>query len=103
MVEVFQQFGFPIAVSIISLMAVGFLGKYLLNRMDKRDEKADKIQEQIVASLQMQNVELTGALRENAEAFKSNADAFKEMATAMNRFAAALERFESILHKLTKE
>ena len=56
MIEVFQQFGFPIAVAIVSLMAVGFLGKYLLKRTDKMDEKADKIQEQYTAYLQMANV-----------------------------------------------
>ena len=62
MIEVFQQFGFPIAVAIVSLMAVGFLGKYLLKRTDKMDEKADKIQAQYTAYLQMANVELTGAI-----------------------------------------
>ena len=84
-------------------MAVGFLGRYLLKRMDKRDEKVDKIQEQFVASLQMSNVELTGALKENAVAFKETAAALKENASALNRFSSTLERFEALLIKLNKE
>ncbi len=103
MIEVFQQFGFPIAVAIVSLMAVGFLGKYLLRRMDKVDAKADKIQEQYTAYLQMANVEQSGSLKENAAAMKEMAAAMKENAAAQNRFLTALERFEALLNKLNKE
>ncbi|MBQ4405372.1 MAG: hypothetical protein II852_00010 [Bacteroidales bacterium] len=96
MLEVFQQFGFPIAVAIVSLMAIGFLGKYLLNRMDKMDAKAEKIQEQYTAYLQMSNVELTGALKENAMALKDNA-------SALSKFSASLERFDELLVKLNNK
>lgn len=99
MLEVFQQFGFPIAVAIVSLMAVGFLGRYLLKRMDARDEKVDKIQEQYVAYLQMSNVELTGAIKENAAAFRTNAEALKENAAALNRLSAVVERFETVIDR----
>jgi len=110
MIEVFQQFGFPIAVAIVSLMAMGFMGRYLLRRMDRTDAKAEKIQDQYTAFLQVSNVELTGALKENAvantknaEAQKENAAALKENAAALNRFSSALERFEALLVKYNKD
>ena len=111
MVEIFQSFAYPIAVSIVSLTALGIVGRYLIKRMDKRDEELakyrerkdeelTKLRDQLVAYLQMANTEATGAIKENAEAFKKNAEAFKEIAVALNRISAVIERFENILSKI---
>lgn len=106
MVEIFQSLDFSVAVCVVSLMALGIIGKSLLTRIDKRDEEAAKYHERkdtelketrdkFDAYLQMSNVELTGALKENATAFKENAE-------AMNRISGALERFANVLQELIK-
>ena len=103
MLEVFQSLAYPVAVSVILFAAMGFFAKRMLEDMRKRDEENIKLRDQYVAFLQMSNVELTGALKENATASKENAEALKQNAMALNRFSASLEKFESILNKLTKE
>lgn len=103
MVEVFQSLAYPVAVSVILFMAMGYFAKRMLDDIHKRDEENIKLRDQYVAFLQMSNVELTGALKENASAAQNNAEALKEVSSALNKFSSALEKFEKILNKLTNE
>lgn len=96
-VTVFQNFGFPIALVIVLLGAMGWIAKKAWEYVKKRDDEAVRLRDQFIAYLQQNHVELTGAILENASAAKENATALKENAAALNRFAMMLERFEKYL------
>ena len=96
-VTVFQNFGFPIALVIVLLGAMGWIAKKAWEYVKKRDDEAVRLRDQFIAYLQQNHVELTGAILENATAAKENATALKENAAALNRFAMMVEKFEKYL------
>ncbi len=96
-VNVFQSLAYPVAVSAILFFAIWCFGKQMLADIRERDKQAVTTNEKYIAYLQMSNVELTAALKENATASKENAMALKETAQALNRFSLILERIEDKL------
>ncbi len=67
-------------------MAIGSFAKKMLADIHAREEASSKLRDQYISYLQMANVELTGAIKENA--------------TAFNRFSAVLEKLETTIKKI---
>jgi len=96
-VNIFSTFGFPTAMVIVMGYALWKIWTETTSRNKKAAEEALKLRDQYIAYIQMSNVELTGALKENAVALKENAAALKETASTLNRFSVVMERLEGKL------
>lgn len=88
-IHIFETFAYPIAVSVVLFLTVYQFGKKILADIRSREESSSKLRDQYIAYLQMANVELTAAVKENA--------------TAFNRFSAVLERLENTINNGNKQ
>lgn len=89
-IHIFESLAYPVAVSVVLFLAIGSFAKKMLADVHTREESSQKLRDQYIAYLQMANVELTGAIKENATAFR-------EMSSALNRFSTVLARIEQRL------
>lgn len=88
-VSIFQNLAYPVAVSVILFLAVGYFGKKILLEMHERETSNTKLRDQYIDYLQKANSELTSAVRENA--------------TAFNNFSKTLEDFKNALQSWTTD
>ncbi|MBO7441254.1 MAG: hypothetical protein J6U21_16400 [Bacteroidales bacterium] len=79
-VEIFSNFGFPIALCIVFIMIGVLAGRKAWEFFKKQEDDHQKLLDRYVESLQKANAELIGVLKENAMAF--------------NSFSVVLERIE---------
>lgn len=82
-VEIFQNLAYPVAVSVILFVAMGWFGKKALEIVRKNNEENVKLRDKYIEYLQFANTELVGAIKENS--------------TAFNRFSEVLEKLEKKL------
>lgn len=88
-IHIFESLAYPIAVSVVLFLAIGSFAKKMLADIHSREESSQKLRDQYIAYLQMANVELTGAVKENA--------------TAFNKFSAVLEKLERTISRITTQ
>ena len=70
-VSVFQNLAYPVAVSVILFVAMGWFGKKIFEYIRKHEEENNKLRDQYIAYLQKANAELIGVVKENTVAFNS--------------------------------
>ncbi|MBR4324779.1 MAG: hypothetical protein IKP73_04520 [Bacteroidales bacterium] len=89
-ISIFQSLAYPVAVSAILFWAIWHIGKQTVENINKRETEYAKIQQQHIAYMQAQNLELMGAIKENTLTFR-------ELISALNRFSKVLESLEKKL------
>ena len=70
-VSIFQSLAYPVAVSVILFIAIGYFAKKMLEYIKKHEEENNKLRDQYIAYLQKANAELIGVVKENTVAFNS--------------------------------
>jgi hypothetical protein len=93
-IRIFENFAFPVALSIVLLWAISRFAQKVLENIDRREKESLKLRDQYIHSLQFTNVELTGALRENTTAFKEVAEALKRFSTILENLKNKLDKYE---------
>ena len=86
-INIFQTLAYPVAVSAVLFYVLWRIGKQTIESINHREQEYTKIQQQHIAYMQAQNVELMGAIKENALTFR-------ELISALNRFSKVLENLE---------
>ncbi|MBR2105246.1 MAG: hypothetical protein IJ933_08225 [Bacteroidales bacterium] len=86
-VNIFQTLAYPVAVSAVLFYVLWRIGKQTIESINHREQEYTKIQQQHIAYMQAQNVELMGAIKENTLTFR-------ELISALNRFSKVLENLE---------
>lgn len=102
-VNIFQAFDFPTALCIVSLGAFAWIAKRFLEVSKEWKEESIKLRDHYIGYLQQNQVEISGAIIENAAAAKEYASALKETMTSINRFSLILERLEKKLGIVKEE
>jgi len=102
-VNIFQAFDFPTALCIVSLCAFAWIAKRFLEVSKEWKEESIKLRDHYIGYLQQNQVEISGAIIENAAAAKEYASALKETMTSINRFSLILERLEKKLGIVKEE
>jgi hypothetical protein len=86
-INIFQTLAYPVAVSAVLFYVLWRIGKQTIESINHREQEYTKIQQQHIAYMQAQNVELMGAIKENTLTFR-------ELISALNRFSKVLENLE---------
>ena len=86
-INIFQSLAYPVAVSAVLFYVLWRIGKQTIESINHREQEYTKIQQQHIAYMQAQNVELMGAIKENTLTFR-------ELISALNRFSKVLENLE---------
>lgn len=93
-VTIFQSLAYPVAVSVLLFIAIGYFSKKMLEDMRQREAENIKLRDKFIEYLQVSHTNLANVINENAMAYKENAAAFKETSKAINRFSLILEEIE---------
>ena len=86
-INIFQSLAYPVAVSAVLFYVLWRIGKQTIESINHREQEYTKIQQQHIAYMQAQNLELMGAIKENTLTFR-------ELISALNRFSKVLENLE---------
>ncbi len=86
-INIFQTLAYPVAVSAVLFYVLWRIGKQTIESINHREQEYTKIQQQHIAYMQAQNLELMGAIKENTLTFR-------ELISALNRFSKVLENLE---------
>ena len=86
-INIFQSLAYPVAVSAVLFYVLWRIGKQTIENINQREQEYTKIQQQHIAYMQAQNLELMGAIKENTLTFR-------ELISALNRFSKVLENLE---------
>ncbi len=86
-INIFQSLAYPVAVSAVLFYVLWRIGKQTIESINHREQEYTKIQQQHIAYMQAQNLELMGAIKENSLTFR-------ELISALNRFSKVLENLE---------
>lgn len=89
-INIFQSLAYPVAVSAVLFWAIWKIGRQTVENINKREVEYAKVQQQHIAYMQAQNLELMGAIKENSQTFR-------ELISALNRFSKVLENLEKKL------